>query len=166
MNAEASSSPRQAIASRGEFFDAARELLSRADVSLTRDITLVDTDFSPWPIDEREVVDALTRWIRLPGRRLRLIGSRFDVIERDQSRFATWRKPFAHAIECWSPTDVEPADMPSLLLFDAACIELLDRERWQAHGSTERRTLVLQRERIDALMQRCETAWPVTTLGL
>jgi hypothetical protein len=26
--------------------------------------------------------------------------------------------------------------------------------------------LVLQRERLDALMQRCEAAWPVTMLGL
>lgn len=164
MNAE--SSPRQDIASRGEFVDAAQNMLSRADVSLTRDITLVDTDFSPWPLDDREVVDALTRWIRLPGRRLRLIGSRFDVIERDQSRFAGWRKPFAHAIECWSPTDVDPGDMPGLLLFDAACIELLDRERWQGRGSTERRTLVMQRERVDVLMQRCEAAWPATVLGL
>jgi hypothetical protein len=71
-----------------------------------------------------------------------------------------------HAIECWRPTDVDPGDMPGLLLFDAACIELLDRERWQGRGSTERRTLVMQRERVDALMQRCEAAWPVTVLGL
>jgi len=52
------------------------------------------------------------------------------------------------------------------LLFDAAYLELLDRERWQARQSSERRSLVVQRERLDALMQRCETAWPVTVLGL
>jgi hypothetical protein len=161
MNAE-----RQSISSHGEFLDAARALLSQADASGTREITLVDTDFSPWPLDDAAVIGALTRWIRLPGRRLRLMGNRFDVIERDQPRFAAWRKPFAHAIECLSPTDIDPGDMPSVLLLDAASLELFDRERWQARTTSERRTLVLQRERLDALMQRCEAAWPVTMLGL
>jgi hypothetical protein len=164
MNAE--SLPRQPIVSRGEFTDAARGLLVRVDQGHTRDITLVDADFSPWPLDDPLVIDALTRWIRLPARRLRLVGSRFDIIERDQTRFTAWRKPFAHAIECMTPTDVDAADMPGLLLLDGACLELLDRERWQGRSSTERRVLVLQRERLDALMQRCEAAWPVTTLGL
>src|SRR5688500_1649571 len=161
MNAE-----RQSIASHGEFLDAARTLLSQVDASGTREITLVDTDFSPSPLVDAAVIDALTRWIRLPARRLRLVGHRFDVIERDQARFAAWRKPFVHAIECLSPTDVDPGDMPSVLLLDGASLELLDRERWQARRSGERRTLVLQRERLDALMQRCEAAWPVTMLGL
>jgi len=164
MNAE--SGERQSFSSHGEFVDAARSLLSQVDTNGTRDITLVDTDFSPWPLDDVQVVDSLTRWIRLPGRRLRLVGNRFDVIERDQSRFAGWRKPFAHAIEALTPTDVDPGDMPSVLLLDASCLELLDRERWQARATRERRALVLQRERLDALMQRCEAAWPVTVLGL
>ena len=164
MNAE--SGELQGFSSHGEFVDAARSLLSQVDTNGTRDITLVDTDFSPWPLDDVQVVDALTRWIRLPGRRLRLVGNRFDVIERDQSRFAGWRKPFAHAIEALTPTDVDPGDMPSVLLLDASCLELLDRERWQARATRERRALVLQRERLDALMQRCEAAWPVTVLGL
>ena len=164
MNAEPAS--RQAITSRGDFVAAARELLLQADQSLTRDITLIDADFSPWPLDEPAVVDALTRWARLPGRRLRLVGSRFDIIERDQPRFAAWRKPFAHAVECVSPTDVAAGDMPCVLLFDATSVELLDREHWQARCSSERRTVVLQRERLDALLQRCEAAWPITMLGL
>jgi len=164
MNAE--SGARQSISSRDEFLDVARALLSQADSSGAREITLVDTDFSPWPLDDASVIDALTRWIRLPGRRLRLVGHRFDMIERDQARFAAWRKPFVHAVESFSPTDVDPGDMPSLLLLDAASLELFDREHWQARTTSERRTLVLQRERLDALMQRCEAAWPVTMLGL
>jgi hypothetical protein len=160
------STERRAIASRSEFTDAARAVLTRIDAGPTRDLTLVDVDFSPWPLEDADVVTALTRWIRLPGRRLRLVGSRFDIVERDQSRFASWRKPFAHAIECMTPTDLDPGDVPSLLLLDNGCLELLDREHWQARWSTERRTLVLQRERLDALMQRCEAAWPVTVLGL
>lgn len=162
----AESGARPGIASREEFLDAARAMLSRVDESGTREVTLVDTDFSPWPLDDVAVVDALTRWIRMPGRRLRLVGSRFDVIERDQPRFAAWRKPFAHALECLTPTDVDPGDMPGVLLFDAASLELLDRERWIARTISQRRELVLQRERLDALLQRCEAAWPVTVLGL
>jgi hypothetical protein len=163
---KAESGARQAIVSRGDFLDAARGLLLQAEASGTRAITLVDTDFSPWPLDDAAITEALTRWIRLPGRRLRLVGSRFDVIERDQPRFARWRRPFAHAIECSSPTDVDPGDMPSVLLLDASSLELLDREHWQARLTSERRALVLQRERLDALVQRCEAAWPLTMLGL
>src|SRR5512134_3770765 len=106
------SGARSSIDSRGAFLDAARAMLLQAEAGGTREITLVDTDFSPWPLDDEPVIDALTRWIRLPGRRLRLVGSRFDVIERDQARFAVWRKPFVHAIECLRPTDVDPGDLP------------------------------------------------------
>ena len=164
MNAD--SGARRAIASRSEFLEAARGMLLQAEPCGTRTITLVDTDFSPWPLDDTAVIDALTRWIRLPGRRLRLVGSRFDVLERDQSRFAQWRRPFIHAIDALTPTDVDPGDMPSVLLLDAWSLELLDREHWQARSTSERRALVLQHERLDALVQRCEAAWPVTALGL
>lgn len=164
MNSEASA--RRSIGSRAEFTAAARDQLLHVDAAPVRNITVVDVDFSPWPLDDADVVIALTRWIRLPGRRLRLVGSRFDLIERDQSRFAHWRKPFAYAIECVTPTDVDPADMPCVMVTDAGCLELLDRERWQARWSSERRTMVLQHERLDALVQRCEPAWPVTVLGL
>jgi hypothetical protein len=141
-------------------------LLCALDGASGRDITLVDVDFSPWPLDDAAVVEALTRWVQLPGRRLHLIGSRFDLIERRQARFAAWRKPFAHAVECMTPTELEPSDVPALLMLDAGCLELLDRERWQGRWSADRRAWVLQRERVDALVQRCEPAWPVTVLGL
>jgi len=157
---------RRRIASQAEFAAAAREALLHVDTEPVRDIVLVDPDFSPWPLDDAAVLAALTRWIRQPGRRLRLVGSRFDLIERNQNRFASWRRPYAHAIDCLRPVDLEPGDVPGLLLLDNASLELLDREQGLARGSGARRTLVLQRERVDALMQRCEPAWPVTVLGL
>ena len=164
MNDEAQQ--RKSVVSRGEFIALAQELLSNLDSASGRDITVVDPDFSPWPLDDSAVVDALTRWIQLPGRRLHLVGARFELIERQQPRFAAWRKPFSHAVECLTPSDLDAADLPALLLFEAGYLELLDRERWQARWTAERRAWVLQRERVDALMQRCEPAWPVTVLGL
>jgi hypothetical protein len=157
---------RKGVSSRSEFIATARGLFTKLDGASGRDITLVDPDFSPWPLDDPEVVEALTRWIQLPGRRLRLMGVRFDLIERDQARFAAWRKPFSHAVECMTPTEVDASDLPAVLLFETGYLELWDRERWQARWTAERRAWVLQRERIDALMQRCEPAWPVTMLGL
>ena len=156
------------ITSRSEFKASAQRLLSRLDATAAREITLVDLDFSPWPLDDVAVVDALTRWIRLPGRRLRLLGARFDVIQREQPRFAAWRQPYAHAIECMTPSELDPTDVPGLLWLGmgSGCLELLERERWQARWITDRSLLVLQQERIDALVQRCEPAWPVTVLGL
>jgi hypothetical protein len=155
------------INSRSDFLDAARGMLSGLAETAVRDAYLADADFSPWPLGETEVLDALTRWVRLPGRRLHLIGSRFDVLERDQSRFAEWRKRFAHAVESLTPADVEPGDMPCLLLLPGSTsLELLDRERWQGRVSDDRRSLVAQRERIDAFLQRGDPAWPPTLLGL
>lgn len=162
----ADSEERAAIASRSEFDQAAASILCALPEVKPRELTLVDADFSPWPLAAPPVLNALTQWVRLPGRRLRLLGARYDIVERDQSRFAMWRRSFAHAIECYSPTEVEPSDLPSLLLGDASGLELLDRERYQARRSAERRWLVMQRERIDALLQRSEPAWPVTVLGL
>lgn len=157
---------RALLQSRSEFIDAVRQILLGLPDVKPRELLIADADFSPWPLGDADVVDALTRWARLPGRRLRLLGSRFDVIERDQPRFALWRRSFAHALECLLPSELEPTDMPSLLLTDASCIELLDRERWQARRSDERRWLVEQRERCDAISQRSEPAWPITALGL
>jgi len=164
MNDEAGQ--RASVSSRSEFIALARQLLSSLDTASGRDITLVDLDFSPWPLDDAAVVDALTRWIQLPERRLHLVGARFDVVEREQARFAAWRKPFSHAVQCMTPTELDPSDLPAVLMFDAGYLELLDRERWQARWTAERRAWVVQRERIDALVQRCEAAWPVTVLGL
>ena len=130
MNDEADQ--RSSAASRSEFMALASGLLSALDKTSGRDITLVDIDFSVWPLDDATVVDALTRWIQLHGRCLRLVGSRFDLIERGQPRFAAWRKPFSHAVQCMTPVDLEPSDVPSVLLLDAGYLELLDRERWQA----------------------------------
>jgi hypothetical protein len=154
------------LSSRNDFIGAARTLLLQLGPESSREVTLIDVDFSPWPLDDPAALDALTRWIHMPGRRLRLLGTRFDVIERDQPRFTAWRRPFSHAVEALSPTDLDPGDVPGLLWLESGCLELLDRERWQARWVTDRRALVLQRERIDALVQRCEAAWPVTTLGL
>jgi hypothetical protein len=157
---------RKSVSSRGDFIALARELLSSLDKSSGRDITLIDVDFSAWPLDDAAVVDALTRWAQLPGRRLHLVGARFDIVEREQPRFAAWRKPFAHAVECLTPIEHDASDLPAVLLFDASYLELLDRERWQGRWSSERRAWIVQRERVDALVQRCEPAWPVTVLGL
>jgi hypothetical protein len=161
------SSALRAVGSRSDFLDAARGLLAGLPETAVRDAVLIDADFSPWPLGDVDVLDALTHWVRLPGRRLRLIGSRFDVLERDQSRFAQWRKRFAHAVESLTPTDVEPSDMPCLLLLPGSTsLELLDRERWQGRASNDRRSIVVQQERVDALLQRSEPAWPATVLGL
>jgi hypothetical protein len=154
------------ISSRSAFTQAASLMLAALPETKPRELLIVDADFSPWPLGEPAVVDALTLWIRLPGRRLRLLGSRFDLLERGQPRLAAWRRSFAHAIECFTPTEVEAADVPSLLLSETQGLELLDRERFQARQSADRRWLVLQRERTDALLQRSEPAWPVTVLGL
>src|SRR5262245_4135771 len=121
MNDEAAQ--RRSTSSRNEFTDLAVELLAALGPASGREITLVDVDFSAWPLDHAAVIDALTRWIQLPGRRLHLIGARFDLVERRQPRFTAWRKPFAHAVQCMTPTDVDPSDMPAVLLFDAGYLE-------------------------------------------
>lgn len=129
-------------------------------------IWCVDHDFGAWPLDAPEVLQALTAWLRAPGRRLVLIGVDFEATAQRLPRFARWRRDLGHRIDAWRPTEGGvPDDLRGLLVGTTAW-------RWLATQDVQLQQItnpvhrVAYRARIADYLQRCEPAWPVTTLGL
>jgi len=154
------------IASRVEFLDAIRGALARADEQGAREIVLVDPNFSDWPLNERIVIDSLSRWVD-SKRRLVIFAHSFDELARRQLRFVEWRRQWAHVVQCRSDPDLEAEQVPTLLFVPGhACVRILDRVRYRGTVSNRPVDLTESQERVDALLQRSVEAFPVTTLGL
>ena len=127
---------------------------------------LVDGDFSDWPFDTTEVLSALTRWARLPARRMLWIGQDFEALAQRQPRLAAWRRDFAHVVEAYGPAPQERLDWPCWLMSERHAIVLADRAHWRGHNLHTAAELRALREGVDGLLQRCEPAWPAHVLGL
>jgi len=153
------------IDGRSEFTRAVRDCLHRAVRRRAREICFVDADFAPWPLDDPQVLASLDAWVRLPLRRMLVVGGRFDALPRSFPRFTQWRVTWAHAVECRA-TDVETSQIPTLLLADTASLHLADRMRWRGHLLGDDREVADWREVVDVLVQRSELDFGASTLGL
>jgi hypothetical protein len=153
------------IDGRSEFTLAVRRSLAQAYRQRERELCLVDTDFEIWPLDDAEVLHTLSAWARLPQRRLLMVGSRFETIPRLFSRFTTWRGTFAHVVEAFA-TEVEPSQLPTLLLAGPSSLMLADRLRWRGHALGSDKDVADWREVVDVLLQRSEPGFGANTLGL
>ena len=154
------------IASRAEFLDAVRGAFALAGDTGAREIFLVDPSFVDWPLNERAVIDSLSRWVD-SSRSLTILAHSFDEFARRQLRFVEWRRQWAHAVRCRNDPELEAEQIPTLLLVPGAlCIRVLDRVRVRGTASNRPVDLTECRESVDALLQRSVEAFPVTTLGL
>jgi hypothetical protein len=131
-----------------------------------REAWLVDRHFADWPLDEVPVLDSLSAWLRPGGRSLVLVGLDFDTTARALPRFARWRRDWSHRVEVWRPVDgVLPASLRGLLAADAAW-QWLDAPDWRLRHITNSVQVRPLHEQVADFLQRCESAWPATTLGL
>jgi hypothetical protein len=153
------------IDGRSEFTEAVRRSLALAVQQRERELCFVDPDFEVWPLDDPLVLDALGTWARLPQRRLVMVASRFDTIARMFSRFTTWRGTYAHVVDAFA-TQVEPSQVPALLLAGPCSLLLADRLRWRGHGLGTDKEVADWREVVDVLLQRSEPGFSANTLGL
>ena len=154
------------IGSRAEFIDAIRAAFSHAEEVGAREILLVDPTFADWPLNERALIESLTRWID-SRRVLTVLAHSFDELARRQLRFVEWRRQWAHAVHCRNDPELEAEQIPTLMLVPGhTCIRLLDRVRCRGTVSNRPVELTESREIVDALLQRSVEAFPVTTLGL
>lgn len=127
---------------------------------------LIDTDFADWPLGEAEVLDALARWLRLPGRQLTLVALDFEATARAHPRLQRWRRDWSHAITALAPDDgVLPADVRGLLA-GRCVLQRLDAPDWRLRAFTDPVHSQAMHEACAAFLQRCTATWPVTTLGL
>lgn len=158
-------SVRGPIDGRSSFTAAVRLALSQAARERARELCFVDPDFEAWPLDDPQLLDALTAWARLPKRRLLMIAGRFDDVPRRFARFTTWRRDWAHVVEC-RVTEVEASQIPTLLLAGVHSVQMADRLQWRGHWLADDSEISAWREVVDALLQRSEPDFPANTLGL
>ena len=154
------------IASRADFHAAVLEAIARAEAAKAREIFMTDPTFADWPLNDRDVVEALERWVNSRCA-ITLLAHGFDEIARRQFRFVAWRKQWSHVVRCRSDPELGAEQVPSLLLVPGeVALRLLDRVHYRGSLSSRAVDLNETRETIDALLQRSAEAFPVTTLGL
>lgn len=159
--------PRSALRSRDDFHAALRWSLGHAIGTRARRLTWVDPDFAIWPLGDPALLQNLTTWLKLPQRRLVLIAHRFDEVPRLHPRFVAWRRDWSHAVDAWSPSEGAEFHLPTLAIDDdRLCLRLFDSNQWRGRLSLDEQTVRQWRHEMDALMQRCEAAFPVHQVGL
>lgn len=166
-NDAASAPPMRPIESRAQFAAAVHEVLDQALTRRSRRMLWVDADFAEWPLDDPALLQRLTAWVQLPQRQLVLLAVRYDELGRRCARFVAWYRMWAHVASAFSPAVDDVADLPCALLADgAALVHLLDAQRWRGWATSDVSLQRLWRDRLDAVLQRSEQAFPATTLGL
>lgn len=160
------SGPRGApIDGRSDFTAALRHAVEQAPRAGVRELWLIDPDFDSWPLDDPQWLAGLNAWARLPQRRLTMVAGSFEALPRRFARFTEWRGTWAHVAQAFV-TDVEPSQIPTLLLAGEFSLVLVDRLRWRGHGLGDDQEVADWREVIDVLLQRAEPGFGANVLGL
>ena len=159
--------PQTQITTRAEFGAALRYVLDEAVADGTRELLLVDRDFDAWPLDDADILDRLTQWARLPKRHATLYAHSFETVPRRLPRFTQWRRTWSHALDCRALEEVDPSEVPTLLLAGSGLgLQLLDKRYCRGRWFRDDTTWRTWREVVDALSQRSETSFGSSTLGL
>lgn len=99
-------------------------------------LILSDANFQHWPLGERAVVDALQTWARR-GRHMLVMAREYDTLERLHPRFVTWRRTWAHRLDCRQCRQADPLELPSVLWSPHWFMLQLDRDHAVAIAGTD-----------------------------
>ncbi len=155
------------INSRSAYVDALCWGFDTAIEQGARQLLCVDANFEHWPLGDAALLQSLTAWMRLPQRRLVLLAASYEEVPRRHPRFNMWRRDWAHALAFWQAPEELAADLPTLLLDDRdLSVHLIDAEHWRGRAEINPRSARLWRDRVDVVLQRSASAFPVNTLGL
>ena len=150
---------------RTEFTDLIRQAFAAAAAEGWREIIVCDPDFEDWPLGERVVAQALNDWSRT-GRKLTILAKNYDEVLRRHARFVTWRRTWAHIVECRGSASAPADDMPSALWGPGWALERLDLQRCTGIAGSDVIRRVALRERLNEQLLKSSPAFPATTLGL
>jgi hypothetical protein len=150
---------------RAEFAELIRQALAAAAVQGWREIILCDPDFEDWPLGERMVVQALNDWSR-GGRKLTMMARNYDAVLRRHARFVTWRRTWAHIVECRASAATPVDSMPSALWSPVWIFERLDVQRCTGVAGAGVARRIALKERLNECLLNSSTAFPATVLGL
>lgn len=148
-----------------EFADLIRRAFEFAASEGWREIVLSDRSFEDWPLGERAVSQSLHDWSR-SGRKLTILARSYDELVRRHARFVTWRRTWAHIIDCRSNTSIAADDFPSAFWSPAWVCQRLDLARCAGISGVEPARRLLLRERLDECLRRSSASFPATTLGI
>jgi hypothetical protein len=167
MTEFASEPPLSALRSQADVAAAMRWSMGHALATRARRLTWLDPDFASWSLSDPALLEGLAAWLRLPQRRLVLLAHQYGTLERGHPRFVNWRRDWAHAIDVFAPSEGTEARLPTLWIDDRQlCLQVFDTTQWRGRLSLDESTVRQWHDEIDALLQRCEAAFPVRHLGL
>lgn len=138
---------------RSEFHQAMLDVLARSRHTLA----LWDNDFSDWPLESVEVNEELTRLLREPESRLRLVVHSPEWLDRHAPRFARLRRTLGVRIDCrQAPASIPPGE--GLLIGDH--MHLLRRAHYQAFRG---RVTLAMPEQVDPWRRKHDLLWQEST---
>ncbi len=152
-----------------------RQALLQACAAGARDLYCFDESLLDWPWSDAELLAALTQWAK-PHRRLHLLAEDYEGLRQRHPRFVRWRGLWGHCVRAWAYTPdalAATGTAGGALAFFAATegaqalsLNLFDKRLWRATVSTEIAAAQQKSQWFDALAQRSEESFAVTTLGL
>lgn len=157
--------PEGRFSGRDAFADLIRQALATAAAQGWREIILCDPDFEDWPLGERAVAQALNDWSKT-GRRLTMLAENYDALARRHARFVSWRRTWAHIVECRQAQVAQPDSLSSALWSPGWVFERLDLPRCSGMAGSEVARRVALKERLNEVLLHSSPAFSASTLGL
>lgn len=157
--------PEGRFSGRSEFAELVRQAMTAAAAQGWREMIWCDSDFADWPLGERAVAQALNDWAK-NGRKLTLLADHYDVVLRKHARFATWRRTWAHVVECRKSGAASAGRLPSALWSPAWVFERLDTPRCAGIAGAEPAGRNALKEQLNEHLLTSSAGFPATVLGL
>lgn len=149
----------------GEFSALIRQAFAAAAANGWREIILSDCSFDDWPLGERAVAQSLNDWSQ-SGRKLTMLAKSYDEVIRRHARFVTWRRTWAHLVECRKDARTAADDMPSALWSPTWVFQRLDRTRCTGMAGSEAARRLVLKEQLNEYLRKSSPGFPATTLGI
>lgn len=150
---------------RKEFQDRVFQTLQAAAMAGWREIIVCDAGFTDWPLGERLPISLLQAWSR-SGRKFTMIARNYDELIRRHHRFVSWRRQWAHIIDCRACPSADATELPSVIWSPNWVLQRLDPVRSVGICSTEPARILGLKEALDDWYSKSSPGFAATTLGL
>lgn len=131
-----------------------------------RELWLCDADFEGWPLDDPALLAALSTWVRLPGRCLRMLGVSYEGLRRRCPRFTQWRTTWGHVVDARVPEEGHASWTGCIVVDARRVLRLRDRDDFRGDVVSDRASVVHVTGQIDAVWQRGTPGFAASVLGL
>ena len=150
---------------RRQFQQIVREALVLAASEGWQEIIFCDPSFEDWPLGERSVAESLQAWSKA-GRKFTLLAMRYDEVLRRHHRFVSWRRTWAHIIDCRACAAADASEFPSMIWSPGWVMDRRDPVRSVGVTGREPERRIAQNERLAEWLTKSSPAFAASTLGL